>query len=1259
MKIFNLPAYLLACISIIGASLTPVAHAQIATLDKGHQIFVNNGLQIWGLDTDNRYSLDYNELTAGNMTAVMWATGQAQPGNLSSGQKWGNWVDYKGSPATALNADGIAHQNDLIALQIGDEQQSDIEDPNGYTRAWFNAAHAGNYFPNTLLYTNSFFIGNQTNYTNFIANANPDAISWDSYPFSNPNGHYIAPTNWLALGNIFRRNALGSYIGATGNAPRPYGMYVQTYHDTYAVDPGEAEIRWQQFAAWTMGYSYVDAFIYTGGNNNFGGQPNGPVYQAFQETARQGRNLGPALTKLISYGYGPSFVAGAGSSGLPGEWLNFDRNNAQPAQRYLSGINNITNLGTKNGGLSGDVYVGFFNPLLRTFGDPTNTTYFMVMNGLGGNLTLPNGQSDNTATVADTRQQMTLDFDFGITGINSLLRLNRNTGQVDVINTSYSDGGNTVLTSLGGGKYQLQLKLDGGTGDLFKYNDGTAFVGAQSGVPIGYWDNDANAANNNLNSGAGLGGSGNWDGAASKWYNGTANSSYSAGSNVVFGGTAGTVTLSGPQSVTSLEFQTSGYTISGSTLTLTAPTISTNSGVTATISSTIAGAAGLIKNGPGTLNLTSAETYTGNTTINEGVLGIVNTSLGALPGAPAPNLQINYGATLRLNAANLSFSANRQFVMGYGGGVIDTAGNNATIPGVISGDTLTKTGAGTLTISGTNTHSGNSVTGGTLVVGSDANLGAAPASFTTGNIALDGGTLQFGASFNIMGNRGIQLGTGGGTVDTQGFSNPSGYNAFHGGFTGPGDLTKRGSGTFFAAATTGGANTTWKGRLILKEGTWKIVASDGIPYNVPSTDPVQAGQVTFDGGTLQIGNTINVTNGRRGMTVAPGGGTIDTQNFNFGWIGPLAGTDPAAVLTKIGSGNLQFNTNSVPVPATYAGHLSVMEGSLVLSGGAAMGDLASVELANVSGVSMTISGATETIGSLAGGGAVGGNVSLTTSLITGGNNSSTTFSGLISGNGSLTMQGSSSFTLDRAAGNTYAGGTTINGGKLLVNNNSGSGTGSGSVAVNSGGTLGGTGLISGAVTVNSGGRIAPGASVGTLGVGILTLASGSVLDFELDTAAGVGISDLVNVTTANGLTINGGTLNLTNLGTITPGTYALIDYFGTLNGSVSNIAFGTTPSGFNFSLANNAATSSIDLTVTSVGIPGDFNNSGTVDAADYVVWRKSLGTTYTQADYNTWRAHFGQSSAAGAISALVPEPSVWALLGMSAAMVLLSGRASR
>jgi probable HAF family extracellular repeat protein len=68
--------------------------------------------------------------------------------------------------------------------------------------------------------------------------------------------------------------------------------------------------------------------------------------------------------------------------------------------------------------------------------------------------------------------------------------------------------------------------------------------------------------------------------------------------------------------------------------------------------------------------------------------------------------------------------------------------------------------------------------------------------------------------------------------------------------------------------------------------------------------------------------------------------------------------------------------------------------------------------------------------------------------------------------------------------------------------------------------------------------------------------------------------------------------------------------------------------------------------LTPVQIPGDFNNDGRVDAADYVVWRKGLGTTYTQNDYNVWRAHFGQTfftggpgATAGSSNNAVPEPT--------------------
>jgi hypothetical protein len=62
-------------------------------------------------------------------------------------------------------------------------------------------------------------------------------------------------------------------------------------------------------------------------------------------------------------------------------------------------------------------------------------------------------------------------------------------------------------------------------------------------------------------------------------------------------------------------------------------------------------------------------------------------------------------------------------------------------------------------------------------------------------------------------------------------------------------------------------------------------------------------------------------------------------------------------------------------------------------------------------------------------------------------------------------------------------------------------------------------------------------------------------------------------------------------------------------------------------------------------LPGDFNQDGTVDAADYIIWRKGLGTTYTQDDYTTWRTNFGATFGNSAsqfvalpLSSAIPEP---------------------
>jgi hypothetical protein len=206
--------------------------------------------------------------------------------------------------------------------------------------------------------------------------------------------------------------------------------------------------------------------------------------------------------------------------------------------------------------------------------------------------------------------------------------------------------------------------------------------------------------------------------------------------------------------------------------------------------------------------------------------------------------------------------------------------------------------------------------------------------------------------------------------------------------------------------------------------------------------------------------------------------------------------------------------------------------------------------------------------------------------------------------------------------------------------------------------LGGTGAISGKVTVLNGGHIAPGAGgIESLDVGMLTLGPTWYLDYELNTVAGIDIGDLLNVTAANGFSISsGGTLNITNAGTMTGGTYKLIDYNGALGGNVSGIAIGTAPAGFNYGVVNNAANTSIDLVVS---MQGDFNSDDRVDAADYVVWRNGLGTMFTPADYDTWRANFGRTAAASATAAAVPEPLASLIVYLAVAIAALNVRSER
>jgi thermolabile hemolysin len=84
-----------------------------------------------------------------------------------------------------------------------------------------------------------------------------------------------------------------------------------------------------------------------------------------------------------------------------------------------------------------------------------------------------------------------------------------------------------------------------------------------------------------------------------------------------------------------------------------------------------------------------------------------------------------------------------------------------------------------------------------------------------------------------------------------------------------------------------------------------------------------------------------------------------------------------------------------------------------------------------------------------------------------------------------------------------------------------------------------------------------------------------------------------------------------------------------------------------------------------LSLPGDFNHDGIVDAADYIVWRDTLGEggrgliadgdgsgSVDQADYNVWKSNFGNHSGAGAgANVTVPEPATLSMLATGMLMM--------
>lgn len=479
----------------------------------------------------------------------------------------------------------------------------------------------------------------------------------------------------------------------------------------------------------------------------------------------------------------------------------------------------------------------------------------------------------------------------------------------------------------------------------------------------------------------------------------------------------------------------------------------------------------LAKSGGGALTLTGANSYSGITTLEAGILNL--NSAGALGGSGAITI---YGGTINnTSGAAVSISTAKaqtwagDFHFGgtndlnLGNGVVTLAGSNDRTITLAGGKTLTvgriSSTIGGLALSGDGalaitTAAASSIVG-TLDVGDGSTL-----RINTGQ--TDETTHDFIAA-SLSGSGTIQNGGG---VERWLFVNGAGDTTFNGllenGGAGALGLYRTGSGTL----TLAGTNTHSGQNHILSAVVIRATATNALGNGIINFDnsggtPGPTSRLELSGG-VSLGNTTINLNQRNNDTVA-------IQN--------LDGDNQLAGSILITTGGSRVRAQSDAGTLTLAGNIST--------------NATSTRNLYLQGASNGVAG-----------GVISDNPANSAGKI------------------SLIKEGAGTWTL--SGNNTYTGATTVSAGALLIN---GISTGS-AVTVANNATLGGNGTISGTVTIQSGAIVSPGNSVGRLTInGALSLPANSKVRMEINKPASSH-----DVLAVSGALTFGGTLEVVSLG---------------------------------------------------------------------------------------------------------------------------------
>ncbi len=591
-----------------------------------------------------------------------------------------------------------------------------------------------------------------------------------------------------------------------------------------------------------------------------------------------------------------------------------------------------------------------------------------------------------------------------------------------------------------------------------------------------------------------------------------------------------------------------------------------------TITSIVAGSDGLQKNGPGTLILSAANTFTGGLTVKAGVVqsGAGVSFLGSSAVTIGDSANTGAAAGLNFTSGNTAFS-NAINVVGNGANTLTVFGFNPTFSGAISlssnFNVVSNNGGGSnIGISGGITGTGN------LVLQSNAANSASSA------ITISGSTLNFTGTITNSGtttsttasNTTISAVIGPNVTGiTQSSTNSqltlSGNNTFTSNVAvSAGTLNVTGVRT--GAATSGalGNPTTANRTVTISNGSTlnftsndvmgdggsapalTIIANGGFIRNgvsgINSLGPMQlnGGTLNSNGSGAGFKLTGTVTVGGSALSqIISGGSIVSSGLITYDVADAVAGSGndlnvTAVVADIFGAGGIiktGAGTMTLTAQNTYTGLTRIDNGTLALAN-TSNNALPNAAAVNVNGGILALSTFTETVGA----------ITLTSGSITGSGAGrltgssygvqSGTISAKLGGAGALTKTTTGTVTIssDNTGVGGYTGAVAVNQGTLLINGNISTSI----TTVASTATLGGAGTV-GALTVQSGGFVTPGNSPGILTVNGNYIQAGQYTAEIAGTTAGNSSNNHDQINVTGTVNITGGTL----VTQFSAGTYAL------------------------------------------------------------------------------------------------------------------------